>query len=167
MNSMYLDEIYHGRTAFEHVERIKPYETTHPPLGKVFMALGVLIFGMVPFGWRIVGTLFGVAMVPAMYAFGKKVFHDRFFAFSAAFLMMFDSMHFAQTRIATIDSYVTFFVILMYYYMYDYFVNKSYVLGFKQSLKPLFLSGLFFGFGAASKWIAFYGAARTCLVVFP
>ncbi len=166
MNSMYLDEIYHGRTAFEHVERIKPYETTHPPLGKVFMALGVLIFGMVPFGWRIIGTLFGVAMVPAMYAFGKKVFHDRFFAFSAAFLMMFDSMHFAQTRIATIDSYVTFFVILMYYYMYDYFVNKSYVLGFKQSLKPLFLSGLFFGFGAASKWIAFYGAAGLALLFF-
>lgn len=166
MNSMYLDEIYHGRTAFEHVHKLTPYETTHPPLGKVFMALGVLIFGMVPFGWRIMGTLFGVAMVPAMYAFGKKVFHDRFFAFAAAFLMMFDSMHFAQTRIATIDSYVTFFVILMYYYMYDYFVNKSYALGFKQSLKPLFLSGLFFGFGAASKWIAFYGAAGLALLFF-
>jgi cbb3-type cytochrome oxidase subunit 3 len=166
MNSMYLDEIYHGRTAFEHIEGLPPYETTHPPLGKVFMALGVLIFGMVPFGWRIMGTLFGVAMVPAMYAFGKKVFQDRFFAFSAAFLMMFDSMHFAQTRIATIDSYVTFFVILMYYYMYDYFVNKSYVLGFKQSLKPLFLSGLFFGFGAGSKWIAFYGAAGLALLFF-
>ncbi|AUG58294.1 MAG TPA: phospholipid carrier-dependent glycosyltransferase [Ruminiclostridium sp.] len=166
MNSMYLDEIYHARTAFEHIHGIQPYETTHPPLGKVFMALGVLIFGMVPFGWRIMGTLFGVAMVPAMYAFGKKVFHDRFFAFSAAFLMMFDSMHFAQTRIATIDSYVTLFVILMYYYMYDYFVNKSYVLGFKQSLKPLFLSGLFFGFGAASKWIAFYGAAGLAVLFF-
>lgn len=166
MNSMYLDEIYHARTAFEHIEGLPPYETTHPPLGKVFMALGVLIFGMVPFGWRIMGTLFGAAMVPAMYAFGKKVFHSRFFAFSAAFLMMFDSMHFSQTRIATIDSYVTFFVILMYYYMYDYFVNKSYKLGFKQSLKPLFLSGLFFGFGAASKWIAFYGAAGLALLFF-
>ncbi|MDQ2086086.1 glycosyltransferase family 39 protein [Herbivorax sp. ANBcel31] len=166
MNSMYLDEIYHGRTAFEHVHAIYPYETTHPPLGKVFMSLGVLIFGMVPFGWRIMGTLFGAAMIPAMYAFGKKVFHSRFFAFSAAFLIMFDLMHFAQTRIATIDSYVTFFVILMYYYMYDYFVNKSYALGFKTSLKPLFLSGLFFGFGAASKWIAFYGAAGLALLFF-
>jgi len=40
--------------------------------------------------------------------------------------MMFDFMHFSQTRIATIDSYVTLFVILMYYHMYDYFINKSY-----------------------------------------
>ncbi|MFZ5986079.1 MAG: phospholipid carrier-dependent glycosyltransferase, partial [Bacillota bacterium] len=165
-NSMYFDEIYHARTAFEFIHRLEVFETTHPPLGKVFIALGVLIFGMVPFGWRIVGTLFGVAMVPVMYAFGKKVFHKRFFAFSAAFLMMFDSMHFSQTRISTIDSYVTLFVILMYYYMYDYFMNKSYVLGLKDSLKPLFLSGLFFGLGVASKWIALYGAAGLALLFF-
>lgn len=164
MNSMYFDEIYHARTAFEHIHKMEPFENTHPPLGKVFIALGVLIFGMVPFGWRIVGTLFGVAMVPAMYAFGKKIFHQRFFAFCSAFLMMFDFMHFSQTRIATIDSYVTLFVILMYYYMYDYFVNKSHVLGLKDSLKPLFLSGLFLGLGVASKWIALYGAVGLALL---
>ena len=100
---------------------------------------------MNPFGWRIAGTLFGVAMIPVMYMFGKKIFGDRFLSFCAAFLMMFDFMHFTQSRIATIDVYVTFFVILMFYFMYDYFVNKSYETGFRKSLKPLFLSGLFFG----------------------
>ncbi|WP_456049012.1 glycosyltransferase family 39 protein [Acetivibrio cellulolyticus] len=165
-NSMYFDEVYHARTAYEHINKIEPYETTHPPLGKVILSLGLLIFGMVPFGWRIMGTLFGAAMIPVMYAFGKKIFHKRFYAFCSAFLMMFEFMHFSQTRIATIDSYVTLFIILMYYYMYDYFTNKSYVLGFKASLKPLFLSGLFFGLGAASKWIAFYGAAGLALLFF-
>jgi len=165
-NGMYFDEVYHARTAYEHIHKIEPFETTHPPLGKIIMSLGILIFGMVPFGWRIMGTLFGVAMIPAMYAFGKKMFHKRFYAFCAAFLMMFEFMHFSQTRIATIDSYVTFFIILMYYYMYDYFANKSYVLGFRASLKPLLLSGLFFGLGAASKWIAFYGAAGLALLFF-
>ncbi|GAE89626.1 hypothetical protein JCM21531_3167 [Acetivibrio straminisolvens JCM 21531] len=166
MNGMYFDEIYHARTAFEHIHRMSPYEITHPPLGKIFIALGILVFGMVPFGWRIVGTLFGVAMVPAMYIFGKKVFKGRFYAFCTAFLMMFDFMHFSQTRIATIDSYVTLFVIFMYYYMYDYFINKSYNTTLKESLKPLFLSGLFFGLGAASKWIAIYGAAGLALLFF-
>lgn len=165
-NGMYFDEVYHARTAYEHIHKIEPYETTHPPLGKVIISLGVLIFGMVPFGWRIMGTLFGAAMIPVMYAFGKKIFGKRFYAFCSAFLMMFDFMHFSQTRIATIDSYSTFFIILMYYYMYDYFANKSYVLGFRASLKPLFLSGLFFGLGAASKWIAFYGAAGLALLFF-
>ena len=164
MNSTYFDEIYHARTAYEHLNRIEPYESTHPPLGKILISLGILIFGMDPFGWRIVGTLFGAAMIPVMYIFGKKMFGKRFYAFCTAFLMMFDFMHFTQTRIATIDVYVTFFIILMFYYMFDYYVNKSYVLGFKQSLKPLLLSGLFFGLGAASKWIALYGAAGLALL---
>lgn len=74
MNSSYFDEIYHPRTAFEHLNRMKPYETTHPPLGKVIMAIGVAIFGMNPFGWRFMGTLFGIIMVPVMYLMGKKIF---------------------------------------------------------------------------------------------
>ncbi len=41
MNSSYFDEIYHARTAWEHLEYIEPYETTHPPLGKVIMSLGI------------------------------------------------------------------------------------------------------------------------------
>lgn len=164
MNSTYFDEIYHARTAFEHLHKIEPYESTHPPLGKVLIALGISLFGMTGFGWRIVGTLFGAAMIPAMYVFGKRMFGKRFPAFCSAFLMMFDFMHFAQTRIATIDVYVTFFVILMFYFMYDYFMNKSYMTGFRQSLKPLFLCGLFFGLGIASKWIALYGAAGLALL---
>ncbi len=34
MNSSYFDEIYHARTALEHIENVYPYEITHPPLGK-------------------------------------------------------------------------------------------------------------------------------------
>lgn len=166
LDNTYFDEIYHARTAYEHINKIEPYETTHPPLGKIFIALGILIFGMNPFGWRIIGTLFGAAMIPAMYVFGKKLFVNRFYGFCAAFLMMFDFMHFAQTRIATIDVYVTFFVILMYYYMFDYYINKSYLVGFAKSLKPLFLSGLFFGIGVACKWIALYGAAGLAMLFF-
>ncbi len=166
LNGTYFDEIYHARTAYEYLNNIEPFELTHPPLGKVFISLGIIIFGMNPFGWRIVGTLFGAAMVPLMYIFGKKMFEKSFYAFCSAFLMMFDFMHFTQTRIATIDVYVTFFVILMYYYMYDYFVAKSYASGFPKSLKPLFLSGLFFGLGAASKWIALYGSAGLAMLFF-
>jgi dolichyl-phosphate-mannose-protein mannosyltransferase len=164
MSGTYFDEIYHVRTAYEHLHQIEPYETTHPPLGKILIALGILLFGMNTFGWRIMGTLFGTAMIPAMYLFGKKLFEKRFYAFCAAFLMMFDFMHFTQTRIGTIDVYGTFFVILMYYFMSDYYINKSYVLGYSKSLRPLFWTGLFFGIGVACKWIAIYGAAGLALM---
>lgn len=166
MSGMIFDEIYHARTAFEFLNGMEPYEWTHPPLGKLLISIGIAVFGMNPFGWRIVGTLFGVAMIPIMYLFGRKLFGKKFYAFCAAFLMMFDFMHFGLTRIATIDVYGTFFIILMYYFMFDYFANKSYTLGFKQSLRPLFLSGLCFGLGAASKWIGLYAGGGLALLFF-
>ena len=58
MNGSYFDEIYHARTAYEHLHQIEPYESTHPPLGKVLMSIGIYVFGLNPFGWRIIGTLF-------------------------------------------------------------------------------------------------------------
>ncbi len=164
LDGMYFDEIYHARTAYEFLHRIEPFENTHPPLGKLFISLGILAFGMVPFGWRIVGTLFGVAMVPLMYMFGKKLFGKSFYAILAAFLTMFDFMHFTQSRIATIDVYVTFFIILMYYFMFDYIKRKSYMLDFKDSIKPLLFCGIAFGLGAASKWIAIYGVAGLAIL---
>jgi dolichyl-phosphate-mannose-protein mannosyltransferase len=166
MTGTYFDEIYHAKTAYEQLKHIEPTENSHPPLGKILISIGIVLFGMNPFGWRIIGTLFGAGMIPLMYIFAKKMFNNKFFAFCAAFLMMFDFMHFVQTRIATIDVYGTFFVILMYYYMYDYFTNESYNMGLKESLKPLFLSGFFFGLGAASKWIALYGAGGLALLFF-
>jgi len=164
MTDMYFDEVYHARTAYEYLHDLEPYEVTHPPLGKVIMSLGIIIFGMNPFGWRIMGMLAGVIMLPVLYAFGKKIFRARFPAFSCAFLLMFDFMHFTQTRIATIDSYATLFIILMYFFMYDYYIYLSYKHGLKKSMKSLFLSGLFFGLAAASKWIGLYGGAGLALI---
>ncbi len=164
MNSAYFDEIFHPRTAFENIHGMEPSETSHPPLGKLIIALGILIFGMNPFGWRIMGTIFGAAMIPLMYMFGIKVFSKRIYGFIGAFLMMFDFMHFAQTRIGTIDSYATFFIILSYYFMYDGFINKSYNLGLKKSLLSLFLAGLSWGVGCACKWTAVYAGIGLALI---
>ncbi len=46
LNSMYFDEIYHGRTGYEQLHRMPVYETTHPPLGKDLIMLGIALFGM-------------------------------------------------------------------------------------------------------------------------
>ncbi|MEI6601947.1 MAG: phospholipid carrier-dependent glycosyltransferase [Clostridia bacterium] len=165
-NGFYFDEIYHARTAYENIHDIPVYETTHPPLGKLLISVGIRIFGMNPFGWRCMGTLFGVLMLPLMYLFGLKLFRRRYLAFAAMFLMTVDFMHFSLSRIATIDIYGTFFVLLMYYFIYDYFVNKSINIGFKKSLIPLCLTGIAFGLGAASKWIGLYAALGLALLFF-
>lgn len=166
MDSTYFDEIYFPRTAYEQIHGLSIYERTHPPLGKVFMQFGIMIFGMNTFGWRFAGTLFGVMIVPLMYAFGLKVFKKRIWAFSVGFLMMFDFMRLAQTRLATIDSYSCFFAIAMYYFMYDYFMVKSYDVNEKKSLVPLLLSGIMFGLGASSKWTCVYTGAGLAIIFF-
>ena len=102
-----------ARTAYEHLHGMAPYENTHPPLGKVFIMLGISIFGMNPFGWRIVGTLFGIAMLPLMFALAKRVTKSSKWAGLATFLFAVDGMHFVQTRIATIDVYGVFFIMAM------------------------------------------------------
>jgi predicted membrane-bound dolichyl-phosphate-mannose-protein mannosyltransferase len=166
LNGTYFDEIYFARTAYEHIHSLPIYETTHPPLGKLVTALGILIFGMNPFGWRIMGMLAGAAMIPVMYLFGKRLFGGRAFAFCAAFLMMFDFMHFAQTRLSTIDSYATLLILLMYLFMLDSFMHGISGRGPRDVLIPLGLSGLAFGLGASVKWIALYGGLGIAFLFF-
>ena len=156
MNSTYFDEIYHARTAWEHLNRVFPYEITHPPLGKLIIALGIRLFGMTPFGWRFSGTLFGVLMLPILYIFSKKLFGGRLVPTACTALMLTDFMHFVQTRISTIDTYAVFFILLMYLFMY-LFVSEG-------KLRWLALCGVSFGLGAASKWTCFYAGAGLAVI---
>ncbi|MBQ3553897.1 MAG: glycosyltransferase family 39 protein [Clostridia bacterium] len=162
----YFDEIYHPRTAYEHLTVREPYENTHPPLGKLIISVGISMFGMNPFGWRFMGTLCGMLMIPFAYLLGKRLFHQRFFAFVAAFLFTFDFMHLSQTRLATIDSYTTFFVMGMYYFMYRYMTKSFYRDSLKETLIPLFWSGLFFGLGIATKWQGAYAGVGLAFLFF-
>lgn len=165
-NSTYFDEIYHARTAYEFINKLYPYETTHPPLGKVIMSWGIMLFGMNPFGWRVMGTLFGIFMLPLIYIFAKKLFGRTKISAIAIALFAVDFMHFAQTRIATIDVYITFFIILMYYFMYRYYTMNFYRDGFYKTLIPLGLSGVFMGLGIASKWTGAYAGIGLAILLF-
>lgn len=165
-NSMYFDEIYHGRTAYEFLHGLTSYENTHPPMGKIFIALGVAVFGMNPFGWRIMGTLFGIAMVPPVYLFARKLSKNTLTAAFACVLFAFDFMHFTQTRIATIDVYITFFVILMYYFMYQYSTLSFYDTSLKRTLLPLGACGFCMGMGIACKWTGVYASCGLAVIFF-
>ena len=95
------------------VYKRQPYEYTHPPLGKDLMMIGIALFGMTPFGWRFMGTIMGILMVPVMYLLVKQLVKRTDLSFIGCFLMTFDCMHFTQTRIATIDSYAVLFIMVM------------------------------------------------------
>ena len=165
-NSTYFDEIYHARTAYEFLQRMVPFENSHPPLGKELMSLCVSIFGMTPFGWRLAGTIAGILMLPGMYFLGKQLTKKTWLAALACLLMALDCMHLTQTQIATIDSFPVLFIIFSYFFMLrflqtDFMKEKTSV-----SLIPLGFSGLFMGLSIASKWIGIYAGAGLAVLFF-
>lgn len=165
-NSTIFDEIYHARSAYEFNNNLYCYEWTHPPLGKWFISLGMKMFGTTPFGWRFMGTLFGVLMLPFMYLIGRKLFKSQFFATVTCLLMAFEFMHFSQSRIATIDVFVTFFIILMYYFMLCYYQKSFYDTPLYKTFIPLGLCGISMGLGCASKWTGVYAGAGLGVIFF-
>jgi len=155
LNSSYFDEIYHARTALEHLNGVYPYEVSHPPLGKLILSLGILMFGMTPFGWRFMGTLFGVLMLPLLYLFLKNLFGKTPAALCGTALFAFDFMHLVQTRIATIDTYGVFFILASYYFMYRWLTVPA-GSRLRSSVPSLLLCGLTWGIGCACKWTVVY-----------
>ncbi len=165
-NSTYFDEIYHARTAYEHLHGEYPYENSHPPLGKVIMSWSIALFGMTPFGWRFGGALCGILMLPVMYLLGKQLTKNSWMAFTAMLLMALDCMHFTQTRIATIDSYPVLFILCSYLFMLRFMQRDIVREKMTRLLPDLALSGLFMGLGIASKWIGIYSAAGLAVLYF-
>ncbi len=165
-NSTYFDEIYHARTAWEFLNGSTPYETTHPPLGKVLMSWGVAIFGMTPFGWRFAGALAGVAMLAGLYLVGRQLTKSTFIAALAAGLMALDCMHLTQTQIATIDSFPVLFILFSFFFMLRFLQSDIGSTGMKRMVTDLALSGLFIGLAIASKWIGLYAGAGLAVLYF-
>lgn len=175
MNGTMFDEVYHGRTAYEFIHALPTYETTHPHFGKILISLGIRMFGMTPFGWRFMSAVFGILILAVMYVFAKRLFGTTEGAALTTALLAFDCMHFTLSRIATIDIFAAFFILLMYYFMYEYFVKDSAVhrpqLPFGRTalpaqskfssgmLLPLGLSGTAMAFGIATKWTGIYAGA--------
>ena len=187
LDGMYFDEIYHARTAYELVvdtelatdlpegatdysyvqeNGYSIYEWTHPQLGKLLIAVGIRLFGMNPFGWRFMGTLFGVLILAVLYVLAKRIFRRSDFAFVAAALFAVDCMHFAQTRIATIDVFALFFTLLMFLFLFDYMYADKEGEPYYKRLLWLGLAGLAFGLGASSKWTCIYSGAGLAVLFF-
>lgn len=165
-NGTYFDEIYHARTAYEMIHGLYCYENTHPPLGKILISLGILMFGMCPFGWRFMGTLFGVLMLPVLYGFSKKFLEETWICTVVTVLFAFDFMHFVQTRVATIDVFVTLFIMLSYYFMYCYGQYSFYDTRLGETFVPLGLCGVAMGFGWAAKWTGMYASLGLAIFFF-
>jgi dolichyl-phosphate-mannose-protein mannosyltransferase len=157
LNSTYFDEIYHGRTAYEFVKRTAVYETTHPPLGKDLLAIGVAIFGMNPFGMRVVHAIIGICLIVALFFLGRQIVATRFGAYATMLIGFWDFMPFAQSRYSTIDSTSVLFITLMLIFTFKYIREQLQSDGARKSWSTIAGVIFFFALAASVKWTAPYG----------
>ena len=113
----------------------------HPPLGKWLIGIGIKIFGNNEFGWRISAAVIGTLSVLLIYFITKELFKSVFLSNIAAALMAFDGLALVMSRVALLDIFLMFFILLAFY-----FLVKNY----------LWLSGIAIGLAAATKWSAIF-----------
>ena len=164
MDETYFDEIYHARNAYEIASGQKMYTAVHPLLGTEIIALGTKIFGFNTFGFRFMGALFSVLLIPLIYLLSREFFKKKW-SYLVALLFAFDFMHYTTGRIATLEPFSIFFIVLMFYLMikalkYDYTKDT------KKSFKWLALSGIAMGLAISTKWTGIYGALGLAIIYF-
>jgi dolichyl-phosphate-mannose--protein O-mannosyl transferase len=86
----------------------------HPPLGKWMIAVGELAFGTDSFGWRVSGAFIGTATVVLLAAIAQVLFGSAVWTFAVGLLLAVEDLSFVQSRTATLDVFVTFWVVLAF-----------------------------------------------------
>ena len=158
MNSSYFDEVYFPRTVYEIMNNKPIDEYTHPPLGKLIMSIPVYFWGLTPFSYRFLGNVSGILMILVIYEIALVMFKKEKYALFAAIIMALDGMHFVQTRIGTVDSYLVLFCLCSFLFFLKY-LNMDKEKNYKQKVISLILSGTFWGMAISVKWTAFFVGA--------
>lgn len=166
MQQAYFDEIYHPRNAWEIANGEYMYATVHPLFGTNLIALSIKLFGMNPLAWRLPGAIFGVLIIPMFYAILKMLFGDIRLCTFGTILCAADFMHLTTSRIATLEPFSVFFILLMFYWMIRWCQTSWYDTKFSSSLKLLLWGGIFMGVAIATKWTACYSAVGLAIILF-
>ncbi|HXW84754.1 MAG TPA: phospholipid carrier-dependent glycosyltransferase, partial [Candidatus Binataceae bacterium] len=79
------------------------FRDPHPPLAKLVIAVGILLFGDHPWSWRLGNAILGTLLLAITYLLGRRMFHSRLAAALAAGAVLFDGIYLVDSRYACID----------------------------------------------------------------
>ena len=89
----------------------------HPPLGLFLISLGGRIGGASSFGWRFFPVLLGSACIPLLFLVGRRLWPGSDIPLYAAAILAFDPMLFVFSRLALLDVFMCFFILLSAYFL--------------------------------------------------
>lgn len=89
-----------------------PSMVVHPEVGKWLIALGEKAFGMDPFGWRVASAVVGALMILVMCRLVRRMTGSTLLGITAGLLLSLDGMQFVLSRLALLDIFLAFFILL-------------------------------------------------------
>ncbi len=98
----------------------------HPPLGKIFMGIGYLVFGKSSVGWRVVTPFFALGTIYLTYKIGVLL-KGRAVGFLASLALAFTHLFATHAVMAMLDIYLAFFVILLLFLILSYFRKMEFL----------------------------------------
>src|SRR5262249_16627706 len=146
------DEVYHAKTALQYLKGEPPTEWVHPPTAKLLIAVGVWLFGYVPWAWRLLPALAGVALAPVFYSLAPRVLAPEGGAVVASALLLCDGVYLVQSRIAMTNIFAVLFQVAS-----ALFIVRA-ALPPRLSARDMALAGLFLGLALSTRWTSLWAA---------
>jgi len=136
------DEVYFPVFANNYITHTSFYDV-HPPMGKFVIAVGLLLFGNDPLGWRSMPLVFGLGIIGLMGYISWSLFEDKVTALITATFFAIDGAFIVYSRTGLMDG-VLFFAIFF-----------TFLLAIKlKKTSTTFWCGLLLGIAVAIKWPA-------------
>ncbi len=167
-NQIVFDELHFANFITNHLAGTY-YFDIHPPLAKIILAESANLFGLAPdLGFeyekigkeyshpefyqfiRLIVTFFGFLLPLCLYFLARELFHDKWIAFIAGFLAVFENALLVHSRYILTDIFLLTFGLLGLAFLLMHLRRSTEKR--KHSWWPLILSGLFLGGALSVKW---------------
>lgn len=124
--------------------------TEHPPLGKLLIALSIMLFGDNGIAWRLPSLIGGLGALGALYLIVRAAGETAWLAILAVGILAFDNLTFVHGRIGTLDMLV---------------LAPMLVAAWLALRERWALAGLILGIGFLVKLTALYGLLAVLLMI--
>jgi len=146
----YFDEVYHAKTALQYLRGEPPTEWVHPPTAKLLIAVGVALFGYVPWAWRLAPALAGTLLAPVFFLLARRVLATERAALLATVLLLLDGVYLVQSRVAMTNVFAVLFQLLSALLLVGAASETRIRLG------PMAAVGLALGLALSTRWTSLF-----------
>ena len=153
------DEVYHAKTALQYLNGEPPTEWVHPPTAKLLIAVGVWMFGYLPWAWRLMPALAGIALAPVFYLLARRALATERAAMLATVLLLCDGVYVVQSRIAMTNIFAVLFQVSA-----GLFILRA-ALRPRLSAPDMLAAGLFLGLALSTRWTSLWAAGYLGVVL--